>query len=754
MRVAAAAMVLFLCEQLCEQLCAELDPESIKCYNDYETTMTCELNAGEPTDCKRGQTIIFRYENVNDITCSFATLLSMSSSTRCECKTEMPKFVHGDEYRLYLSSGGNDTYLKNVIPVKNIKPRPPHKLAVKQGENGNYFVNWSKNYTKESFIYDYLHFQLSYKKKGEPDKNAQTVNVSSQHFEILQKELQPGYEYVLKVRSYASDYNSQFSDWSEELEWKIRPGLLEVLKVSISVLCVLLIVAIFACYRCYTKVKKNYWDDVPDPSKSHIPHVTPNKYTIPVNVLQSSHVFISPVAVIPQKLNSAEKNPWTNLMFSTSPTDVERLLKIIPPKVCVLEEEEGPLAPLTDVNYQGCFDPPDLKDGYPQIVCSYALTEGQNSPTDQRIITQAHIDNALSALFRHQGLPQPMGPTCAFPCNMEISNAYKSFDNGILLENENLAVKMGSPPTLTDDGQLKHLCGSEGSCCSSESGYKSIPYSWVSASSHDLVLSERPPFCAQSLMCCGSRHHALKSASQTQQGKDLQSCPVAVGSMKAPIPSDTLVLTVSEYQALDGSETGPLPARLGSVENPAWFPEQLNEKAQGMSGTVPSAPEVVTMMDEYQSFSDSVLQGSSGAADFNMVAVDHDPKAFEQRIAELLVCSANPAYAGLPASVGSLPFCDEGYQPLQNTTENTDNEKPFIHLSGHMAPSKRPELHIFPDLDETLTHTGTYDVSDSSYQSLQKLRGESEADSGSQCSLDLDSLATMQHCLDYSYKKL
>uniref|UniRef100_W5M8W1 Interleukin-4 receptor alpha N-terminal domain-containing protein n=1 Tax=Lepisosteus oculatus TaxID=7918 RepID=W5M8W1_LEPOC len=175
----------------------------MKCHNDYETTMICEIDAEGPEDCNNSSALVFSGTNSEkNYTCTLVYKNADFSSlkTHCWCKTQMPRFVYNDNYTVYLLTGKISSHLKNIIPCNNIKPRAPHILNVKHGENGNFRVTWENNYSNESFLYDSLNFQLSYgiKEKGDEVKQVATVlNVSDFFYEILKSSLNPGRDYVV-----------------------------------------------------------------------------------------------------------------------------------------------------------------------------------------------------------------------------------------------------------------------------------------------------------------------------------------------------------------------------------------------------------------------------------------------------------------------------------------------------------------------------------------------------------------------------
>uniref|UniRef100_A0A8C9T6X6 Uncharacterized LOC108932964 n=1 Tax=Scleropages formosus TaxID=113540 RepID=A0A8C9T6X6_SCLFO len=147
---------------------------------------------------------------------NYECIFKANTNDSCECTVEMIQFVTLEEYTAKLLKGGNEIHSYVICPSDHIKPISPSIEYVIRTENGNYIVKWTKNYGEDAYLFMSLQFQYSYKKKDE------TANSSQLYAEILGSELEENTVYVVKVRSRSEDYNTQWSDWSQEVEWTSR----------------------------------------------------------------------------------------------------------------------------------------------------------------------------------------------------------------------------------------------------------------------------------------------------------------------------------------------------------------------------------------------------------------------------------------------------------------------------------------------------------------------------------------------------
>ncbi|XP_035755926.1 interleukin-4 receptor subunit alpha isoform X2 [Egretta garzetta] len=102
--------------------------------------------------------------------------------------------------------------------------------------------------------------------------SVKAINYQAKSFEITASSLRRGYDYVVSVRCNYTDYPAYWSEWSEEVEfhYDYQVTAEDVLHMAVPVSCILIMAVSVICYFCFTKVKKEWWDQIPNPAKSHL----------------------------------------------------------------------------------------------------------------------------------------------------------------------------------------------------------------------------------------------------------------------------------------------------------------------------------------------------------------------------------------------------------------------------------------------------------------------------------------------------
>ncbi|KAM6080085.1 interleukin-4 receptor subunit alpha isoform 2-T3 [Theristicus caerulescens] len=98
------------------------------------------------------------------------------------------------------------------------------------------------------------------------------INYQAKSFEITASSLRRGYDYVASVRCNYTDYPAYWSEWSEEVEfhYDYQVTVEDILHMAVPISCILIMAVSVICYFCFTKVKKEWWDQIPNPAKSHL----------------------------------------------------------------------------------------------------------------------------------------------------------------------------------------------------------------------------------------------------------------------------------------------------------------------------------------------------------------------------------------------------------------------------------------------------------------------------------------------------
>uniref|UniRef100_A0A8C3T9F6 Colony stimulating factor 2 receptor subunit beta n=1 Tax=Chelydra serpentina TaxID=8475 RepID=A0A8C3T9F6_CHESE len=179
--------------------CAFLPPaeslpmQSLRCYNDYTSQMTCTWQ--ECTAARRFLQVTLHHED--NIYKPSAHSLSPSTNNRNPC-------------------------CPFSFPVQ---PLPPQKLWINITEAGDFLLAWEAAGERQGshLMYDALEFEVTYKREWE----SWEVVASASHCLLRRDALVPGSTYVARVRSKPSQgagWSGQSSEWSTAVSWRSQEG--------------------------------------------------------------------------------------------------------------------------------------------------------------------------------------------------------------------------------------------------------------------------------------------------------------------------------------------------------------------------------------------------------------------------------------------------------------------------------------------------------------------------------------------------
>uniref|UniRef100_A0A8C4SKQ0 Fibronectin type-III domain-containing protein n=1 Tax=Erpetoichthys calabaricus TaxID=27687 RepID=A0A8C4SKQ0_ERPCA len=259
------------------------ESKELTCHNDFDAEMVCTWNPGKYINC--AEEYIFNFRRLHHPLENSICIPRNTDHTPvsyCECRIDdIDAFTSSDKYVIEVWSGAKLIILNTVVPHESIKPRCPGNLKITKNEHGNVLLTWISNYSNKSFMSD-LNFDISYRKKDRPEEEAveKTSSDTSCFYEIIKNSLDPGWTYVVKVRSFNKRYNSQKSDWTSAIEWYNDYSTEDVLKRALPGICVVLIAVIITCYCCAIMVKHKWYDKVPNPRKSNLVIIKPKTLQI------------------------------------------------------------------------------------------------------------------------------------------------------------------------------------------------------------------------------------------------------------------------------------------------------------------------------------------------------------------------------------------------------------------------------------------------------------------------------------------
>ncbi|XP_051844225.1 interleukin-4 receptor subunit alpha [Antechinus flavipes] len=261
---------------------ADLKVLSVNCSCDYDTLISCEWKMNRPTNCSSEIWLYYERKNDNSIfprcTPKSKKESKATLSLECVCQSKVDSFVNADEYLLQIQS---DTQVlweeQNFLPSQNVKPRAPRNLIYSQGTSKDvFFLTWDNNYPPDHFLIEELRYMVEIQKKKDTIAPSKTLdNLTELNLTFLAYHLENKSTYTARVRSKVSDqqtYAGQWSDWSPSVEWfnEYEQSFLHRLELGVPVFCILILLVNLLCYFGVIKIKKVWWDQIPNPAHSHL----------------------------------------------------------------------------------------------------------------------------------------------------------------------------------------------------------------------------------------------------------------------------------------------------------------------------------------------------------------------------------------------------------------------------------------------------------------------------------------------------
>eukprot|EP00076_Gallus_gallus_P046610 XP_414885.4 interleukin-4 receptor subunit alpha isoform X2 [Gallus gallus] len=246
--------------------------QEFACFTDYAEKLVCHWKVPEQLNCSKDFLLYYRKELFPPR--NVCVPENGEESSMCTCTIYPDYFVSGLTYILALQFNGTSMWNSSVTPAQVVKPRTPKNLAVEKTENGNFNLSWEESYAASSMLFGQpVIYEVKYWSKQQPEKATVTsINYQAKSFEITTSSLQRGYDYVVIIRCNYTDYPAYWSDWSDGVEfhydYQVTPE--DILHMAVPISCILIMAVAVICYFCFTKMKKEWWDQIPNPAKSHL----------------------------------------------------------------------------------------------------------------------------------------------------------------------------------------------------------------------------------------------------------------------------------------------------------------------------------------------------------------------------------------------------------------------------------------------------------------------------------------------------
>ncbi|NXE93845.1 IL3RB protein, partial [Menura novaehollandiae] len=204
--------------------------KSLKCYNDYNSQVTCTwMELSEARDLV-GMTL---YQRDN--------IIMKNKEMFCKRQTENDFHEAPDVYVRwvcrnntdYFGIGVEDIYgfkpnkvLQAELDVdlfRNVQPLPPQNLSVSSLTSGDFLLTWETADGSQG-LGNALEFEVTYKREWESWEGGGSLLLSNTtHCNLSREDLVPGSPYVARVRARLgqdSGFSGPYSEWSMEASWK------------------------------------------------------------------------------------------------------------------------------------------------------------------------------------------------------------------------------------------------------------------------------------------------------------------------------------------------------------------------------------------------------------------------------------------------------------------------------------------------------------------------------------------------------
>ncbi|KAM5329310.1 interleukin-4 receptor subunit alpha-like isoform 1-T6 [Glossophaga mutica] len=243
------------------------------CFSDYLSTSTCEWRVDGPANCSAELRLTYQldFPNSENNTC----VPENRESTVCLCDVLMDDVVSGDTYQLDLWAGKQLLWSGSFQPSKHVKPRAPVNLTVHAGVSHEWQLHWGNPYPPESFLYSRLSYQVVVSDEDDPaSSTVHDVTYREPTLHLPASTLKPGASYRARVRAWAQNYNSTWSEWSPGVTWlnHYTWSWEQRLPLGVLITCMVILVVCVSCYFSIIKIKREWWDQIPNPA--HSPLVT------------------------------------------------------------------------------------------------------------------------------------------------------------------------------------------------------------------------------------------------------------------------------------------------------------------------------------------------------------------------------------------------------------------------------------------------------------------------------------------------
>ncbi|KAI6051961.1 interleukin-4 receptor subunit alpha isoform X1 [Marmota monax] len=239
------------------------------CFSDYISVSTCEWQLDSPLNCSAELHLSYwlDFEFSENRTC----IPENSAGATCVCIMPMDDLVKVDTYQLVLWAGRQQVWHGLFKPSDHVKPRAPENLTVHTSDHDTKLLTWSNPYPPGSTLYKELTYLVNISNENDPAEFIiYNVTYMEPTLRLAASTLKSGVSYKVRVRAWTESYNGTWSDWSPSAQWHnyYQPPLVQRLPMGVGISCLVIMAICLSCYYSVTKIKKEWWDQIPNPARS------------------------------------------------------------------------------------------------------------------------------------------------------------------------------------------------------------------------------------------------------------------------------------------------------------------------------------------------------------------------------------------------------------------------------------------------------------------------------------------------------
>ncbi|XP_051001155.1 interleukin-4 receptor subunit alpha [Acomys russatus] len=239
------------------------------CFSDYISTSTCEWQLADTVDCSSQLRLAYwlKYEFFENLTC----IPENSARTMCVCHMETADLVLADTYQMELWAKQQLLWQGFFRPSAYVKPLAPGNLTLHTNISNAWLLTWSNPYPLNSFLYRQLIYMVNISREDNPAEFiVYNVTYSEPKLSFPIHTLEFGVYYRARVRVLAQGFNGTWSEWSPSTTWlnHFQQPLERRLPLLVGISCLCIPLVSLLCYVSIIKIKKIWWDRIPNPAHS------------------------------------------------------------------------------------------------------------------------------------------------------------------------------------------------------------------------------------------------------------------------------------------------------------------------------------------------------------------------------------------------------------------------------------------------------------------------------------------------------